>query len=132
MIGAQVNGEGLPSMGHPKDPAWICAWGPFPEAHDDRCWGLIALRDLVKLERGPLKKEVLVADPWSWWTLNLELLRRKPSKLTKAMQIVLGMKLSPQKTLLPSSPFLAYPYFLGALQAWGISMGMMLRMTWNR
>ena len=30
------SGEGLPSMGHSEDPAWICAQGPFPEAHDDR------------------------------------------------------------------------------------------------
>ena len=59
------------------------------------CRGLIALRELVKLECESLKKEMLVADPWSWWTLKLELLRRKPSKLTKAMQIVPGMKLSP-------------------------------------
>ena len=28
--------EGLPSMRHPEDPAWICARGPFPEAQEDR------------------------------------------------------------------------------------------------
>ena len=82
------------------------------------CRGPIALKDLVKLECGPLKKEMLVIVPWSWWTLKLEFPRRKPSKLTKAMQIAPGTKTSPQKILLlPASPFLVGPYFLGALQA---------------
>ena len=46
----------------------------------------------------------------------------------EATRMLLGMKLSPQMTiLLPFSLFLAGPYFLGALQAWGISMGMRLR-----
>ena len=35
-----------------------------------------------------------------------------------------GSKFETALVLLPSSLFLAGPYFLGALQAWGISMGM--------
>ena len=31
--GQSPSREGLPSMGHPEDPAWICARGPFSEAH---------------------------------------------------------------------------------------------------
>ena len=45
----------------------------------------------------------------------------------EATRMFPGMKLSPQMTiLLPSSLFLADPYFLGALQVRGISMGMRL------
>ena len=48
-------------------------------------------------------------------------------------RMVPGMKLFPQMiVLLPFSLFLASPYFLGALQAWGISMGMRLWGKWNR
>ena len=34
--GQSPSREGLPSIGHSEDLAWICAQGPFPEAHDDR------------------------------------------------------------------------------------------------
>ena len=115
-MGAKIPvwGGGLPPKRHPEDPAWICARGPFPEAHNDK----VSLSGSYSFERfgevggGPLKKEMLVKEmlvivPWSWWMLKLEFPRRKPSKLTKAMQIAPGTKISPQKTLLlPTSPFL--------------------------
>ena len=30
------SGGRLPPKGHPKDPAWICAQGPIPKAHNDK------------------------------------------------------------------------------------------------
>ena len=72
-------------------------WGPSRKLIMTRlaCRGPVALKDLVKLEGGPLKKEMLVIVPWSWWTLKLEFPRRKPLKLTKAMQIAPSTKISP-------------------------------------
>ena len=34
--GQNPSGGGLPPKGHPEDPAWICARGPFMEAHNDK------------------------------------------------------------------------------------------------
>ena len=53
MMGPSPNEEGLPSIGPLKDPTWVCARGPFSEAHEDKAdlLGTYTLRVLVKMDR---------------------------------------------------------------------------------